>query len=194
LRELDLAIEIPPSPLETVCSSETWTEIYARVAELVREHRTTLVFVQTRKLAERAAAHLIGLLGADAVACHHSSLSRDRRLDADQPLKSGRLRALVATASLELGIDIGEVDLAIQLGATRSIAALIQRVGRSGHGVGRRPKGRLFPMTRDELVEAAALLRALRAGVLDRLSEVRAPLDILGQQIVAACAERSWDE
>jgi ATP-dependent Lhr-like helicase len=194
LREMDLAVEIPPSPLETVCSHETWSEIYGRIAELVREHRTTLVFVGTRKMAERVAAELEKLLGADAVGCHHSSLSKERRLDAEQRLKAGSLRALVATASLELGIDIGDVDLAVQVGATRSIATFIQRIGRSGHGVGRRPKGRLFPLTQDELVEAAALLRAVRLRVLDRTPQPPAPLDILAQQVVAACAAETWDE
>ncbi len=194
LRAMDIGIEIPPSPLAAVCSHETWSEIYARIAELVREHRTTLVFVGTRKMAERVAAELSKLLGADAVACHHSSLSKDRRLDAEQRLKSGALRALVATASLELGIDIGDVDLAIQVGATRSIATFIQRIGRSGHGVGRTPKGRLFPLTQDELVEAAAILRAMRQGVLDRTPQPAAPLDILAQQIVAACTAETWSE
>ncbi len=196
LRPLDVAVEIPPSPLEPVCSHETWSEIYARVAALVGEHRTTLVFVQTRKLAERVSAELTKLLGAEAVACHHSSLSKERRLDAEQRLKQGRLRVLVATASLELGIDVGEVDLAIQLGSTRSIAAFLQRIGRAGHGVGRLPRGRLFPLTQDELVESAALLRAVRRGSLDRTPEVGAPLDILAQQIVAECAgaTRSADE
>ncbi len=193
-RELDVAVEIPPSPLEPVCSHEIWSEIYARIAALVQAHTTTLVFVGTRKLAERAAAQLSKLLGDDAVACHHSSLSKERRLDAEQRLKTGKLRALVATASLELGIDVGDVDLAIQVGTPKSIATFLQRVGRSGHGVGRTPKGRLFPLTRDELVEAAALLRALRLGLLDRTPQPSAPLDILAQQIVAACVAESWNE
>ena len=193
-RELDVSVEIPPSPLESVCSHETWSEIYARIAALVQEHRTTLVFVGTRKLAERASAQLTKLLGENAVACHHSSLSKERRLDAEQRLKAGKLRALVATASLELGIDVGDVDLAIQIGTPKSIATFLQRVGRSGHGVGRTPKGRLFPLTRDELVESAALLRALRLGLLDRTPQPSAPLDILAQQIVAACVPESWAE
>src|SRR5258705_5783761 len=193
-RALDVAVEIPPSPLEPVCSHETWSEIYARVAALVQEHRTTLVFVGTRKLAERAAAQLSRILGDEAVACHHSSLSKERRLDAEQRLKAGNLRALVATASLELGIDVGDVDLAIQIGTPRSIATFLQRVGRSGHGVDRTPKGRLFPLTRDELVEAAALLRALRLGLLDKTPQPSAPLDILAQQVVAACVSDTWDE
>ena len=165
---LDLGIEIPPSPLSTVCSHEQWEEIYARIGELVREHRTTLVFVNTRKMAERIAAQLTRLLGEDAVTSHHGSLSKARRLDAEQRLKAGTLRALVATASLELGIDVGDVDLAIQVGATRSIATFLQRVGRAGHVLRKVPKGRLFPLTLDELVEGAALLASIRRAVLDR--------------------------
>jgi ATP-dependent Lhr-like helicase len=186
-RHMDVAIEVPPSPLTTVCSHEQWDEIYSRIAELINEHRTTLVFVNTRKMAERIAAKLTDVLGEDEVTCHHSSLSRERRLDAEQRLKAGTLKALVATASLELGIDIGEVDLVIQLGATRSIATFLQRVGRSGHAVRRTPKGRFFPLTIDELVEAAALLRAALRGELDRTPQPTAPLDILAQQIVAEC-------
>ncbi len=186
-REMDVAIEVPPSPLTTVCSHEQWDEIYGQIAELIDEHRTTLIFVNTRKLAERITARLTDVLGEDKVTCHHSSLSKERRLDAEHRLKSGTLRALVATASLELGIDIGDVDLVIQVGATRSIATFLQRVGRSGHAVRRIPKGRLFPLTIDELVEAAALLRAAKRGDLDRTPQPRAPLDILAQQIVAAC-------
>ena len=194
LREIDLAIEVPPSPLETVCSHETWGEVYARIAELVRAHRTTLVFVNTRKLAERVSARLAEILGADAVASHHGSLAKDRRLDAERRLKAGELRALVATASLELGLDIGDVDLVVQVGPTWSIATLLQRVGRAGHGVGRTPKGRLFPLTQDELVTAIALVDAVRRRDLDRTPIPRAPLDILAQQIVAACAAGEWRE
>jgi ATP-dependent Lhr-like helicase len=196
-RPMDVAIEVPPSPLETVCSHEQWDEIYTRIAQLIGEHRTTLVFVNTRKLAERVTAKLTGLLGAELVTCHHSSLSRQHRLDAEHRLKSGSLRALVATASLELGIDIGDVDLVIQVGATRSIATFLQRVGRSGHAVRRVPKGRLFPLTIDELVEAAALLRAAGRGELDRTPQPAAPLDILAQQVVAACVaagDDGWSE
>jgi ATP-dependent Lhr-like helicase len=141
---MDLAVVVPPSPLETVCSHEQWDEIYKQIAELIGQHRTTLVFVNTRKLAERITARLTEVMGADQVTCHHSSLSKQRRLEAEHRLKSGQLKALVATASLELGIDIGEVDLAIQVGATRSIATFLQRIGRSGHAIGRVPKGRLF--------------------------------------------------
>src|SRR4051812_6196317 len=196
-REMDLGIVVPPSPLETVCSHEQWDEIYKQIAELIHQHRTTLVFVNTRKLAERVTAKLAEVMGEDLVTCHHSSLSRERRLDAEHRLKTGTLRALVATASLELGIDIGEVDLVIQVGGTRSIATFLQRIGRSGHAVRRTPKGRLFPLTTDELVEAAALLRATRRGELDRTPQPAAPLDVLAQQVVAACVaagEAGWVE
>ncbi|MFO7181047.1 MAG: DEAD/DEAH box helicase, partial [Pseudomonadota bacterium] len=194
LRAIDLGIELPPSPLSAVCSHEVWDEIYERIAELVRAHRTTLVFVNTRKLAERVAARLGARLGNERVGCHHGSLSPELRRDAEDRLKRGALSVLVATASLELGIDIGDVDLVIQVGATRSIATLLQRVGRAGHGVARLPKGRLFPLTEDELVEAYAVVRAVRAGLLDRTPEPRAPLDILAQQIVAECAGTSWSK
>ena len=194
LRQMDVAVEIPESPLSAVCSHETWAEIYGRMTELIREHRTTLLFVGTRKLAERVAAELSKLLGEEEVACHHSSMSKERRFDAEQRLKAGELRALVATASLELGIDIGDVDLVIQIGATRSIATFLQRVGRAGHSLSRVPKGRLFPLTQDELVEAAALLRAARLRVLDRTPQPAAPLDILAQQVVAACVAEDWKE
>ncbi len=193
-RTLDIGIEIPPSPLAAVCSHEQWEEIYGRIGELVREHRTTLVFVNTRKMAERISAHLTRLLGEDAVTSHHGSLSKARRLDAEQRLKAGSLRALVATASLELGIDVGDVDLAIQVGATRSIATFLQRVGRAGHVLRKIPKGRLFPLTLDELVEGAALLASIRRSVLDRTPMPPRPLDILAQQIVAACAGEAWEE
>jgi ATP-dependent Lhr-like helicase len=193
-RTLDLAIELPSSALGAVCSHEVWEEIYERVADLVREHRTTLIFVNTRKMAERVAARLGPRLGADAVACHHGSLAAPRRHDAEQRLKAGKLKALVATASLELGIDIGDVDLALQVGASRSIATLLQRVGRAGHGTGRIPKGRIFPLTLDELVEAAAVVRSIQSGILDRIHPPVAPLDILAQQIVAACVAEAWNE
>src|SRR3954463_13665652 len=196
-REMDVSIVVPPSPLSTVCSHEQWDEIYKQVAGLIDEHRTTLVFVNTRKLAERITARLCEVMGEDKVTCHHSSLSKQRRLDAEHRLKSGTLKALVATASLELGIDIGDVDLVVQVGATRSIATFLQRVGRSGHAIGKVPKGRLFPLTIDELVEAAALLRAVQRGDLDRTPQPAAPLDILAQQIIAACVaagEQGWRE
>jgi ATP-dependent Lhr-like helicase len=193
-REIDLALEVPDSPLEAVCSHETWEEIIARMAELIREHRTTLVFVNTRKLAERVAARLSDVLGEEQVTSHHGSLARERRLEAERRLKEGKLQALVATASLELGIDIGEVDLVIQAGVTASIATLLQRVGRSGHALARTPKGRIFPLTPDELVCTAALIDSIKRGELDRTPQPGRPLDILIQQIVAACVAETWDE
>jgi ATP-dependent Lhr-like helicase len=193
-RRLDLAIEVPASPLEAVMAGEVWEEIYDKLAAHIAAHRTTLVFVNTRRLAERVARHLSTRLGAENVTSHHGSLSRDHRLRAEHRLKHGDLRALVATASLELGIDIGDVDLVCQLGSTRAIATFLQRVGRSGHGVEGLPKGRLFPLSRDELVECAALLDAVRRGELDRLEIPRQPLDILAQQIVAAVACAEWRE
>jgi ATP-dependent Lhr-like helicase len=193
-RESDLAIELPKSPLEAVMSNEVWEEIYHRLAELIQAHRTTLVFVNTRRMAERVTHHLSELLGADAVTSHHGSLSAKLRLDAEDRLKRGELKALVATASLELGIDIGSVDLVCQLGTTRSIATLLQRVGRAEHKRGGLPKGRIFPLSRDELVECAALLRCVRRGELDCLSIPEKPLDVLAQQIVAAASTEDWDE
>src|SRR5205807_8285263 len=193
-RELDLAIELPSSPLEAVMSNEVWEEIYRRLAELIQAHRTTLVFVNTRRMAERVTHHLSELLGADIVTSHHGSLSAKLRLDAEDRLKHGELRALVATASLELGIDIGSVDLVCQLGTTRSIATLLQRVGRAEHRRGGLPKGRIFPLSRDELVECVALLRCIRRGELDRLLIPEKPLDVLAQQIVAASSTEDWDE
>ena len=193
-REIDLAVEVPASELGPVASNEMWEEIYARIAELVRQNRSTLIFVNTRRLAERVAHHLASLLGEDAVASHHGSLSRHRRLAVEGKLKAGEIRALVATASLELGIDIGTVDLVCQIGSPRAIAVGLQRVGRAGHWRGAIPKGRLFATTRDELVECAALIRAIRHGDLDRIAIPEAPLDILAQQIVAACAAEDWQE
>jgi ATP-dependent Lhr-like helicase len=193
-REMDLAIEIPKSPLEAVMSNEIWEEVYERLAELIQAHRTTLVFVNTRRMAERVTHHLSESLGVDAVASHHGSLSARLRLDAEDRLKRGELRALVATASLELGIDIGSVDLVCQLATTRSIATLLQRVGRAEHQRGGLPKGRIFPLSRDELVECAALLRCVRRGELDRLIIPEKPLDVLAQQMVAATASEDWDE
>jgi len=193
-RTLDLALEIPSSPLEAVMAAEVWDEIYERLVQLILEHRTTLVFVNTRRLAERLTLHLSERLGADQVTSHHGSLSREKRLDAETRLKEGKLKALVATASLELGIDIGAVDLVCQIGSTRSIATLLQRVGRSGHHLAAVPKGRLFPLSRDELIECAALLRAARERRLDRLIIPDHPLDILAQQIVAAVACEEWQE
>ncbi|HLF70629.1 MAG TPA: helicase-related protein, partial [Dehalococcoidia bacterium] len=191
---LDLQIEVPPSDLEAVAAGEQWADVYERIAGLVRAHRTTLVFVNTRRLSERVAHHLRERLGEEAVASHHGSLARDRRLRVEQRLKAGDLKALVCTASLELGIDIGSIDLVCQIGSPRSIATFLQRVGRSGHALGLRPQGRLFPTTRDELIECAALIRAVRAGRLDRVIQPQAPLDILAQQIVAESACEDWTE
>src|SRR5438874_8934029 len=193
-RELDLAIEMPKSPLEAVMSNEVWEEIYHRLAELIQAHRTTLVFVNTRRMAERVTHHLSELLGADVVTSHHGSLSAKLRLDAEDRLKRGELKALVATASLELGIDIGSVDLVCQLATTRSIATLLQRVGRAEHKRGGLPKGRIFPLSRDELIECAALLRCVHRGELDRLTIPEKPLDVLAQQVVAAASTEDWDE
>lgn len=196
VRERDLALELPGAPLQPVMPAETWTEIHDRLEALVREHRSTLVFVNTRRLAERLSRHLAERLGEEAVTAHHGSLAREHRLSAETRLKEGRLKALVATASLELGIDIGDVDLVCQVGSPRAIATLLQRVGRSGHGVGRVPKGRLFPLSRDELVECAALLDAVRRGELDALEPAGPALDVLAQQVVAevACGECGTDE
>ena len=193
-RELDLALELPGQELEAVASAELFAEVLDRIAALVREHRTTLVFVNTRRMAERV-AHLLGeRLGDEGVAAHHGSLSKDRRLRVEARLRAGELRALVATASLELGIDIGPVELVCQLGSPRSLATFLQRVGRSGHSRAGTPKGRLFALTRDELVECVALLAGVRAGRLDAIHPPEAPLDILAQQLVAECAAERWRE
>jgi ATP-dependent helicase Lhr and Lhr-like helicase len=192
LREIDLAIELPGSPLSAVMSNEIWDEVYDRLAQLILAHKTTIVFVNTRRLAERAARHLGERLGEESIAAHHGSLSKELRLDAEDRLKTGRLKALVATASLELGIDIGHVDLVCQLGSPRRIATFLQRVGRSGHTVLGRPEGRLFPLTRDELVESAALFRAVRHGELDKVVISERGLDVLAQQIVAETSAEAW--
>jgi len=193
-RDLDLAIELPGAPLGAVMSNEIWEEVYKRLAELIEAHRTTLVFVNTRRMAERVAANLAGLLGEDKVASHHGSLSAKLRLEAENRLKRGELRALVATSSLELGIDIGAVQLVCQLGPTRSIAACLQRVGRAEHHHGGRPKGRLFPLTRDELIESLATMQSIRRGELDLLKIPGKPVDILAQQMVAAVSAEEWEE
>src|SRR5215212_4490709 len=193
-RKLDIAIELPESPLSAVMSGEVWNEVYDRLAQLIRQHKTTLVFVNTRRLAERVARHLGERLGDENIAAHHGSLAREQRLTAEQRLKAGELSALVATASLELGIDIGDVNLVCQLGSTRSIASFLQRVGRSNHTVEGFPKGRIFPLSRDELVECAAIVDSVRRGELDRLEIPERPLDILAQQIVAAVAAEEWTE
>ena len=193
-RPRDLSVEIPDSPLETVMSNEVWTQVYARLAKLIEEHRTTLVFVNTRRMAERIARELTERLGERAVTAHHGSMAKELRLSAEQRLKGGELKALVATASLELGIDIGDVDLVCQLGSPRSIATFLQRVGRSGHAIGGTPKGRLFPLSRDDLVECVALIDSVRRGELDRLQIPDRPLDVLAQQIVAEVAAQDWPE
>ena len=193
-RARDLAIEVPPVPLEAVMSNDAWELVYNQLAALAQQHRTTLVFVNTRRMAERVARHLSERLGKEAVAAHHGSLARDQRLDAEQRLKRGELQVLVATASLELGIDIGDVDLVCQLSSPRSIAAFLQRAGRSGHAVNGTPKARLFPTSRDDLVECTALLDCVRRGELDMLTIPPQPLDVLAQQIVAEVACQEWDE
>src|SRR5271155_4700992 len=193
-REIDLAIEAPASELSAVASNEMWGEIYDRIAALAAQHRSTLIFVNTRRLAERMAHHLGERLGQDAVATHHGSLSRKLRLVAERKLRAAEIRALVATASLELGIDIGSVDLVCQIGSPRSISVGLQRIGRAGHWRGAIPKGRIFVTTRDDLLECAALVRAIHQGDLDRIAIPEAPLDILAQQIVAMCAAEDWME
>ncbi len=193
-REMELAVEVPCDELSSVASTEMWGEIYDRLAALILERRTTLIFVNTRRLSERVAHNLSERLGANAVLPHHGSLSRQMRLDAESRLKRGELRAVVATASLELGIDIGTVDLVCQVGSPRSIAIALQRIGRSGHWVGAKPHGRLFATTRDELIECAAVVSAIRSSELERLQIPENALDILAQQIAAPAATGSWLE
>ena len=193
-RVLDLGIEVPSEELGSVATNAVWDDIYERMAELALQHRSTLVFVNTRAMAERLAFCLGERLGQENVAAHHGSLSRKLRLEAERKLKNGEIRLLVATASLELGIDIGSIDLVCQVNSPRAIAAAMQRVGRAGHWRGAIPKGRFFVTTRDDLMESAALIRAMRAGVLDRLEIPHCPMDVLMQQIVAACAAEAWEE
>ena len=193
-RRRDLAIEVPPAPLEAVMSGDVWTLVYNRLTELIEQHRTTLIFVNTRRMAERVAKNLSERIGRDKVTSHHGSLAREQRLAAEQKLKRGELRALVATASLELGIDIGDVDLVCQIASPRSIAAFLQRAGRAGHSVDGTPKARLFPLSRDDLIECTALLDAVRRGELDTLHVEKDALDVLAQQIVAEVAAREWNE
>ena len=196
-RHMDLAVEVPKDELSAVATNAIWSDIYDRVAELVREHRTTLVFVNTRRLAERVSHYLeerLQDLGPDVVAAHHGSLSRQIRLSAEERLKSGKTRVVVATASLELGIDVGTVDLVCQIGSPRALSTCLQRIGRAGHWIKAIPKGRLFATTRDELLECAALIRAIKAGTLDCITVPPAPLDILAQQLVAAAATQTWTE
>jgi ATP-dependent helicase Lhr and Lhr-like helicase len=193
-RKLDMAVEVPSMPLGPVASNEMWDEVYNRLVTLVEQHRSTLVFVNTRRMAERVAHQLGARIGEENVAAHHGSLSRKLRLQAEKKLKEGQVRVLVATASLELGIDVGTVDLVVQINSPRAIAVTLQRVGRSGHWRGAVPKGRLFATTRDDLLECAALVRAIRQGDLDRLMIPESPLDVLAQQIVAACSAEEWGE
>ena len=194
-RQVDLAVEVPPSPLEAVMSHEVWKEIYDRLVGLIEAHRTTLITVNTRRLAERMAHQLSERLGAEHVAAHHGSLAKEARLEAEEKLRNGQLKVLVATASLELGIDIGHVDLVCQISSPHRIATFLQRVGRSGHTIKGVPKGRIFPLTRDDLIECAAMVRAVHDGELDRVSVPDKPLDVLAQQIVAeTSAEEEWDE
>ena len=193
-RQLDIAVEVPTLPLGPVASGEMWDEIYDKVASLTKTHRSILVFVNTRKLAERMAMYLGQRLGVDQVAAHHGSLSRKLRLAAENNLKKGEIKVLVATASLELGIDIGSIDLVCIMNSPRSIATALQRIGRAGHWRGAVPKGRFFATTRDDLVECAALVHAIKQGDLDRISIPEAPLDVLAQQIVAMCAVEEWSE
>lgn len=191
-RALDVAIELPDGELEAIASAAQMDSVLDRIAELVVEHRTTIVFVNTRRLAERLAHELGERLGEDVCAAHHGSLSKDRRLRVERRLRAGELKALVATASLELGIDIGPVELVCQIGSPRSIATFLQRVGRSNHTRSGTPKGRLYPLTRDELVECTGLLAAVRAGRLDAVEVPEAPLDILAQQVIAETAAEEW--
>jgi ATP-dependent Lhr-like helicase len=193
-RVLDLQIEVPSDELSAVTSTAMWTEIYDKLAALADQHRSTLVFVNTRKLVEKISFELAERMGQDAVAAHHGSLSRTLRLDAEQRLKNGEVKILIATASLELGIDIGTVDLVCQIATTRAVAVAMQRVGRAGHWRGAIPKGRFFAMTRDDLMEQAALLRKMVAGELDMLEVPDAPIDVLLQQMVAMCGAESWEE
>ncbi len=194
-RRMDLAVEVPRSPLEAVMSAEVWAEYYERLVALINAHRTTLITVNTRRLAERMAHQLSERLGSEAVAAHHGSLAKEARLDAESRLKNGSLKVLVATASLELGIDIGHVDLVCQISSPHRIATLLQRVGRSGHSIAGTPKGRVFPLTRDDLIECAAMVRAVHEGELDRIAVPDKPLDVLAQQIAAeTAAEGEWDE
>lgn len=192
-RELDLGVEIPETELGAACTHEQWAELYGRIVELIEAHRSTLIFVNTRRMAERVSHQLTELLGEDAVSSHHGSLAADIRLKTEQRLKDGQLKAVVATASLELGLDIGYIDLVIQIGSPRSIATFLQRIGRSGHSLGLVPKGRLFALTRDELLESLGLLRAVKAGVLDLVRMPEAPLDVLAQQLVAEVAGAEWE-
>ncbi|MBC7966593.1 MAG: DEAD/DEAH box helicase, partial [Fuerstia sp.] len=192
-RQLDLAIETPSSDLGAVCMHEQWAEVNTRIVELINSHRATLIFVNTRRLAERLTHQLSEILGEDAISSHHGSLAYKHRQDTEQRLKSGQLKAVVATASLEMGIDVGYIDLVLQIGSPRNISTFLQRIGRSGHALGLTPKGRLFALTRDELIECMAMIRAIRSGNLDIIPIPVAPIDVLAQQIVAEVACQEWN-
>jgi ATP-dependent Lhr-like helicase len=194
VRERDINLVMPAAPLEAVMSGEVWATVYDNLAQLISEHHTTLVFANTRRMVERVSRHLAERIGEQNVAAHHGSLSKETRFDAEQRLKAGRLKVMVATASLELGIDIGDVELVCQLGTPRSISVFLQRVGRANHSVGGVPKGRIFPSSRDELMECTALLDSVRRGELDRLHIPPHPLDVLSQQIVAEVSAREYGE
>ncbi len=194
VRERDINLVMPAAPLEAVMSGEVWATVYDQLAQLINEHHTTLVFANTRRMVERVSRHLAERLGEGHVAAHHGSLSKETRFDAEQRLKAGKLKVMVATASLELGIDIGDVELVCQLGTPRSISVFLQRVGRANHSVGGVPKGRIFPSSRDELIDCTALLDSVRRGELDRLHIPEHPLDVLSQQIVAEVAAREYGE
>ncbi|MCE2501652.1 MAG: DEAD/DEAH box helicase [Dehalococcoidia bacterium] len=193
-RKIDLSVELPEQELGPIATHEIWGETLDAIAGLTQTHAITLVFVNTRRLVERVAHQLSSRLGEEAVVAHHGSLSRATRWDAEQKLKNGQVKVCVATASLELGIDIGEIDLVCQIGSPRSIGLLVQRVGRSGHTVGGVPKGKMFPLTRDEMLECAALSRALLCGNLDTFVIPSWPLDVMAQQMVAASSCEDWDE
>jgi ATP-dependent Lhr-like helicase len=194
-RDLKLALKVPDTPLTAVCSGEQWEQVYRQIIAEIQSHRSTIIFVNTRRMAERVAYRLREVLGeGEAVASHHGSLSRERRFEAEEALKAGQLKAIVATASLELGIDIGHIDLVIQIGSPRNIAVFLQRIGRSGHAIGKRPEGQLFALTWDEAIEGLALIQAVRAGTLDQIVIPNLPIDILCQQIIAAVSLDEWDE
>ncbi len=193
-RKLDLSIEVPKSPLTAIMSNEVWGEVYKRLENLINQHQTTLIFVNTRRLAERMTHNLTERFCTEILAAHHGSISKEMRLDVEKRLKSGELKAIVATASLELGIDIGSVDLVCQIGSSKSIATFLQRVGRSGHTVKGTPKGKIFPLSLDELVECAALLDSVKHGELDSIVMPEKPLDVLAQQIVAEVSCGDYEE
>tara|TARA_R110002111_G_scaffold257026_1_gene324897 strand:- start:24922 stop:29511 length:4590 start_codon:yes stop_codon:yes gene_type:complete len=192
-RTLDIAIKVPPSELSAICTHEQWAEVLEQIVELIQAHHSTLIFVNTRRLAERITHQLTERLGEDVVGSHHGSLSAKIRHRTEQKLKSGELKAVIATASLELGIDVGYIDLVVQIGSPRGIATFLQRIGRSGHSLGLVPKGRIFALSRDELLESMALVRSIKQGILDTVRMPEAPIDILAQQITAEVACQEWN-